>query len=61
MTSVERSELLIRVDERTARLEKWTSNHMEHHRRLFLAFVSAAISIILAQAGMIFALLRIAG
>lgn len=59
MTSVERTELLIRVDERTERLEVWSQNHMEHHRRLFLSFIAATVSIVLAQAGMIFALIQI--
>ncbi len=57
----EKPELLIRVDERTERLEKWVEMHTSHHSRLSMAFVSTAISIILAQAGMIFALIKLAG
>jgi hypothetical protein len=61
MTSEEHAELLIRVDERTDRLAAWTSTHEAFHRRMGFALISAAVSIILAQAGMIFALLKIAG
>lgn len=50
MTSIERAELLVRVDERTEKIEKWSENHMAHHQKLFGFFVTACISVILAQA-----------
>jgi type IV secretory pathway component VirB8 len=59
MTPAARTELLIRVDERTERIETWAKDHMEHHRRLFLSFIAATVSIVLAQAGVIFTLLQI--
>ena len=48
MTHEEKTDLLIRVDERTARLEKWSVTHVELHTRLSLAFVAAAVSALLA-------------
>jgi uncharacterized membrane protein (DUF106 family) len=47
---------LIRIDERTARIEQWQSNHMEHHFRYMLlawtvtlgALVTTAIALIKA-------------
>ena len=59
MTEEQKSELLIRVDERTERQEKWIDDHAQHHQRLTFAFISTAVSIVLAQAGMIFAMLRV--
>jgi hypothetical protein len=47
MTREEHDELLIRVDERTARLEKWTETHVELHARLSLAFMAAVVSALL--------------
>lgn len=61
MTSEEHTSLLIRVDERTDRVVKWIDTHEAFHRRMGFTLISAAVSIILAQAGMIFALLKIAG
>lgn len=58
MTENEKVELLIRVDERTDRQEKWIDAHAKHHQNLTRAFVSTAVSIVVVQAGMIFALLR---
>ncbi len=48
MTREERNALLIRLDERTEYLTKWTERHIELHTRLTLAFVGAAISSLLA-------------
>ena len=59
MTREEQAELLIRVDERTDRFEKWVDIHAAFHRRMGFALMSTAVSIILAQAGMIFALTRV--
>ena len=47
MTSEQKIELLIRVDERTERLVKWTETHVELHTKLSLAFVAAVVSAIL--------------
>lgn len=59
MTSDEKIELLIRVDERTDRFEKWVDIHSAFHRRMGFVLASTAVSIILAQAGMIFALVKV--
>jgi len=48
MSPDERDELLIRLDERTERLEKWTTMHVALHTRLSAAFISAAVSTVLA-------------
>jgi hypothetical protein len=62
MTHEEKVELLIRVDERTARLEVWTVNHMEHHKKLLCTLLAAGISVITACAttivGLIVTLIR---
>ena len=62
MTHEEKVELLIRVDERVEKIERWCSNHMAHHQRLLYAFIGAAVSVILAEAttivGIIIALAR---
>jgi hypothetical protein len=50
MNATEKDELLIRVDERTLRLEGWTKTHVELHTRLSLAFVGAVVSTVLALA-----------
>lgn len=55
---METPELLIRVDERVEQHDKWMDAHMAHHSKLSWAFVSTAVSVILTQGGMIFALLR---
>jgi hypothetical protein len=47
MTREECDELLIRVDERAARLEQWTITHIDLHTKLSLAFVAAIVSAIL--------------
>lgn len=49
MTDKDR-EMLIRVDERTARLVEWTKAHVELHNRLTLAFIGAVVSTVLALA-----------
>jgi len=59
MTQEEQVELLVRVDEKTDRFEKWVDTHAAFHRRMGFVLVSAAISVIIAQAGMIFALIRV--
>lgn len=48
MTNEERDALLMRVDERTARMEKWTETHMALHTKLYFAFVASTVSIIIA-------------
>jgi len=48
MTSQERDELLIRLDERTERLEEWTKTHIALHTRLSAAFIAASVSTVLA-------------
>jgi len=48
MTQEERDELLIRLDERTERLEKWTETHVALHARLTTAFISAVVSTVMA-------------
>lgn len=48
MTPAERDELLIRLDERTERLEEWTTGHVSLHTRLATAFISAVVSTVLA-------------
>ncbi|MBE3045969.1 hypothetical protein IMZ48_26205 [Candidatus Bathyarchaeota archaeon] len=62
MTHEEKEELLIRVDERTARLEQWTTTHVDLHTRLSMAFAAAMISAILGLGttitGLIVALCR---
>lgn len=50
MTSSEKADLLARVDVRTEKLEVWTENHMKHHQSLFIAFITAAVSVVLAEA-----------
>jgi hypothetical protein len=57
MTEKDR-EMLIRVDERTARLEKWTVTHVELHTRLSLAFAGAVVSMVVALATTVVSLLR---
>jgi hypothetical protein len=57
MTEKDR-EMLIRVDERTARLEKWTMTHVELHTRLSIAFIGAVVSTVLALATTVVSLLR---
>jgi len=47
MTREEKEALLIRVDERTAHLMKWTETHVELHTRLSLAFCAAMVSAVL--------------
>lgn len=58
MTDVEKDELLIRVDERTARLERWTLGHVELHTKLSLAFIGAVVSTVLALLTTVVSLLR---
>jgi ABC-type phosphate/phosphonate transport system permease subunit len=48
MKAQDRDELLIRLDERTERLEKWTLTHVALHEKLSMAFVGAVVSTILA-------------
>jgi len=48
MTHQEKVELLVRIDERTEQLVKWTERHVELHTRLSLAFLGAAVSAFLA-------------
>lgn len=60
MSPAERAELLIRVDERTDKIEKWIDVHSAFHRRTGFVLASAAVTIIVAQAGMIFTLLKLA-
>jgi len=52
-------ELLVRVDERSERHDKWIDDHAAHHQRLTFVFTTTAVSIVLAQGGMILALLRV--
>ena len=47
MTDKDR-EMLVRVDERTARLIEWTKAHTELHTRLSLAFAAATVTTVLA-------------
>lgn len=61
MTREERDELLIRVDERTARLEEWCNDHQTHHRRLLYSFITATISVFLAGAAAVIDLLTRSG
>ena len=42
-------DLLVRIDERTARLEKWATNHSEHHFRRELAAWTACIGLIITM------------
>lgn len=58
MTHAERDELLVRLDERTERLEKWTVTHVELHTRLSTAFISAVVSTFLALGTVVVSLLR---
>lgn len=58
MTPAERDELLVRLDERTERLEKWTTAHVELHTRLAMAFVSAVVSTFLALGTVVISILR---
>jgi hypothetical protein len=58
MTPQERDELLIRLDERTARLERWTATHVELHTRLSMAFISAVVSTALALGATVVSLLK---
>jgi hypothetical protein len=46
---------LIRVDERTDRIDKWCTNHAEHHFRSAIMAWSATIGLLIA---LILALLR---
>ena len=50
MTHEEKVELLIRVDERTARMEKWCVEHAAHHQKIFYALLSAIIGVIVTGA-----------
>jgi hypothetical protein len=47
MTHEEKEALLIRVDERTASLVKWTEDHIRTHERLSSAFIAAVVSALL--------------
>jgi len=49
MSPQERSDLLVRVDERTAKLETWSSEHMAHHQKILGYFITACISVVLAE------------
>lgn len=48
MTDEERDELLIRLDERTGRIDKWCSNHDIHHFRYNLMAWGIALTSIIA-------------
>ncbi len=48
MTREEKIALLVRLDERTASLVKWTEEHVALHTKLSLAFVGAVVSALLA-------------
>ena len=41
-------DLLIRVDERTGRIEKWCENHTEHHFRYTIMAWTATIGLVVA-------------
>jgi len=47
MTREEKDALLVRLDERTAHLVRWTEDHVKLHERLSSAFYAAVISAIL--------------
>lgn len=57
MTHEERDELLIRVDERTARLETWAADHREHHRKIFHTCIGAVVSMLLTGATAVLSLI----
>lgn len=44
MTNEERDELLIRLDERTIKMDKCLSNHLAHHFKVTLLVAGAALS-----------------
>lgn len=50
MDAKERDELLIRLDERTNRLDKWASNHDIHHFRYNILAWSVALGAIITLA-----------
>ena len=50
MDNEERDELLIRLDERTSRLDIWASNHDTHHFRYTLLAWSIAAGAIVTLA-----------
>lgn len=41
-------DLLIRVDERTGRIDKWCANHVEHHFRYTIMAWTATIGLVVA-------------
>lgn len=54
MTSQERDELLIRIDERTKKTEQWQKEHSTYHNRASLAILGSLVAIIIALFGAIF-------
>ena len=50
MTDEERDNLLIRVDERTKRLDTWANNHDTHHFRYNLMAWGIALAAIITLA-----------
>jgi hypothetical protein len=59
MTSQERNDLLIRVDERTEQLVKWTDEHIKLHDRLSAAFTAAVVSALLGLGTTVVSLLAL--
>ena len=50
MDEKERDELLIRLDERVGRIDKWTSNHDQHHFKYTMLAWSVALGAIVTLA-----------
>jgi len=48
MTDMRRDELLIRLDERVERIDRWCSNHDRHHFRYNLMAWGIALASIIA-------------
>jgi len=48
MTEEEKDELLVRLDERVERIDKWCCNHDKHHFRYNIMAWSAAIGAIIS-------------
>lgn len=44
----QRDELLVRIDERTKKLEEWMAQHITLHNRATIAFVGSLIAVVVS-------------
>jgi LEA14-like dessication related protein len=53
MDAKSRDELLVRIDERTKKLEEWMSQHITYHNRATIAFVGSLIAVVISLLAML--------